>query len=290
MRLWRNEVKPIFDAARMELHVVVLGRGGEPAELAEKVDLRKYDTILACSGDGTVHEIFNGLGNRPDARHALASMPVSHIPCGSGNAFSCNLYGSHRASFAALAIVKGIVAPIDLISVTYGESRILSFLSQTVGIIAESDLGTEHLRWMGSARFQFGVIQRVFKRVCYPCDVALKVDIEDKAGIKAHYRRHASSTRLTKATTDDSTKASLAAECGLPKLKYGTVQDLVPEGWKLVSDDGMGTFYAGNVSGARSLLSLVENSFFSADGVHVPKCQPFFGLKHDGWPCRRHYY
>jgi sphingosine kinase len=72
-------VKPIFDAARMELHVVVLGRGGEAAELAEKVDLRKYDTILACSGDGTVHEIFNGLGNRPDARHALASMPVSLI-------------------------------------------------------------------------------------------------------------------------------------------------------------------------------------------------------------------
>jgi sphingosine kinase len=92
--------------------------------------------------------------------------------------------------------------------------------------------------------------------------VALKVDIEDKAGIKAHYRRHASSTRLTKATTNDSTMASLAAECGLPKLKYGTVQDLVPEGWKLVSDDGMGTLYAGNVSGARSscLSSKIHSS------------------------------
>lgn len=262
VRIWKNEVKPIFDAARMKLHVVVLTHGGEATELAEKVDLRKYDTIIACSGDGTLHEIFNGLGNRPDAGHALASMPVSHIPCGSGNAFSCNLYGSHRASFAAIAIVKGIVAPIDLLSVTYGEKRILSFLSQTIGIIAESDLDTEHLRWMGSARFQFGVVTRVFKRVCYPCDVALKVEIEDKAGIKAHYRRHANSTGLTRATTSDSTMASLADECGLPKLKYGTVQDPVPEGWKLVSEDVMGTFYAGNVSSAGSLLLLPNTHSF----------------------------
>ncbi|OJJ66467.1 hypothetical protein ASPBRDRAFT_188902 [Aspergillus brasiliensis CBS 101740] len=245
LRLWKNEVKPIFDAARMELHVVILGRGGEAAELAEKVDLRKYDTILACSGDGTVHEIFNGLGNRTDASHALACMPVSHIPCGSGNAFSCNLYGSHRASIAALSIVKGIVAPIDLISVTYGERRILSFLSQTIGITAESDLDTEQFRWMGSTRFEFGVMTRILKRKCYPCDVALKVEIEDKASIKAHHSRYTSNTSLARTPTGG---AKPATEYGLPKLKYGTVQDSLPEGWKLVPGDRMGTFYAGNMA------------------------------------------
>ncbi|KAI7976983.1 hypothetical protein EIK77_002493, partial [Talaromyces pinophilus] len=248
MRIWKNEVKPIFDAGRMELHVVNLTHGGQATELAEKIDLGKYDTIIACSGDGTLHEIFNGLGNRPDAGYALASMPVSHIPCGSGNAFSCNLYGSHRASVAALAIVKGIVAPIDLVSVTYGERRILSFLSQTVGITAESDLDTEHLRWMGSARFEFGVITRVFKQTCYPCDLALKVEIEDKQGIKAHYRRHASSTEDPGAAIREVAKANLAVGYDLPELKYGTVQDSIPESWKLICEDKMGTFFAGNMA------------------------------------------
>ncbi|KAH7160398.1 ATP-NAD kinase-like domain-containing protein [Dactylonectria estremocensis] len=248
IRLWKNEVKPIFDAARMELDVVILSHGGEAAELAEKADLSKYDTIMACSGDGTPHEIFNGLGNRFDASHALASMPVSHIPCGSGNGFSCNLYGSHQASFAALAIVKGIVAPIDLVSVTHGSKRILSFLSQTVGMIAESDLGTEHLRWMGSNRFEWGVLTRIFNRTCYPCDLAVKVEIEEKAGIKAHYRRHASNASLARVASGDSTKASLTADLGLPELKYGTVQSPLPEGWELVSEDSIGIFYAGNMA------------------------------------------
>ncbi|EFY84309.1 sphingoid long chain base kinase 4 [Metarhizium acridum CQMa 102] len=64
LRKWSNEVKPLFDAARMELDVVTLKRGGEATDLAEQVDIDKYDTIMACSGDGTPHEIFNGLAKR----------------------------------------------------------------------------------------------------------------------------------------------------------------------------------------------------------------------------------
>ncbi|KAF7562051.1 hypothetical protein G7046_g2096 [Stylonectria norvegica] len=246
VRQWETEVKPLFDAARMELEVVTLTRGGEATELAQKADLSKYDTIMACSGDGTPHEIFNGLAKRPDAKKALASMAVSHIPCGSGNAFSCNLYGSHRPSFAALAIIKGIVTPMDLVSVTQGNTRIISFLSQTIGLIAESDLGTEHLRWMGSARFEVGVISRIFKRQCYPCDLAVKVEVEEKEDVKAHYKRHASETSLAQLTK--SLKVFPDDSEGLPELKYGTIQDDLPEGWELVPYDKIGTFYAGNMA------------------------------------------
>ncbi|CAM1507407.1 Fc.00g070480.m01.CDS01 [Cosmosporella sp. VM-42] len=248
VRQWNNEVKPLFEAARMELEVVTLTRGGEAVELAQKADLSKYDTIMACSGDGTPYEIFNGLAKRPDARKALSTIAVSHIPCGSGNAFSCNLYGSHRPSFAALAIIKGIVTPMDLVSVTQGNTRIISFLSQTLGLIAESDLGTEHLRWMGSARFEVGLMQRLFRRRCYPCDLAVKVEIEEKAGVKAHYKRHASETSLAKMATNLEADSEANEGEGLPPLKYGTVQDDLPEGWELVPYDKIGTFYAGNMA------------------------------------------
>ncbi|KAM5354378.1 hypothetical protein ACJ41O_001027 [Fusarium nematophilum] len=257
VKKWENEVKPLFDAARMQLEIVILKRGGEATELAEKADLTKYDTIMACSGDGTPHEIFNGLAKRPDAAKALASIAVSHIPCGSGNAFSCNLYGSHRASFAALAIIKGVVTPMDLVSVTSGSNRILSFLSQTLGIIAESDLGTEHLRWMGAARFEVGVLQRMFQRTCYPCDLAVKVEIDEKEGVKAHYKHHASTTSLAQLAKN--TEAVPAEDQGLPKLRYGTVQDDLPEGWELVPYDKIGTFYAGNMA-----YMSPDANFFSA--------------------------
>ncbi|KAL3961538.1 hypothetical protein ACCO45_003061 [Purpureocillium lilacinum] len=239
LRKWERHAKPLFEAARMHIDDVVLSKGGEAVGLVEKADIDKYDTIVACSGDGTPHEIFNGLAKRPDAKRALSKIAVSHIPCGSGNAMACNL---------------GVVTPLDLVSITQGDRRVISFLSQSLGIIAESDLGTEHLRWMGSKRFDFGVITRVFRRRCYPCDLAVKVEVEQKDGVKEHYKRHASDASLRKATA----RAGGEGE-GLPPLKYGTVQDALPEGWELVSYDKIGNFYCGNMA-----YMAPDLNFFSA--------------------------
>lgn len=245
LRIWERDVRPLFEAARMRVDVVTLFGGGEAAALAEKVDVDKYDTIIACSGDGTPYEIFNGLARRADAGRALSRIAVSHIPCGSGNAMSCNLYGSHRPVSAALAIIKGVVTPLDLVSITQGHRRYILFLSQSIGVIAESDLATEHLRWMGSARFDLGVFARVFRRKCYPCDLAIKVEVDDndgKDGIRAHYKRHASLEQASAPTRDGDGNGD-----GLPHLRYGTVQDDLPDDWELASHDKIGTLYCGNV-------------------------------------------
>lgn len=50
---------------------------------------------------------------------------------------------------------------LDLCSVEQGSKPTLwSFLSSTVGMTAEVDLGTDHLRWMGDARFTYGVLKK----------------------------------------------------------------------------------------------------------------------------------
>ncbi|KAG6168462.1 hypothetical protein E4U27_007805 [Claviceps purpurea] len=251
LRKWKRDVLPLFQAARMVLEVVTLKRGGEAADIAENMDLEKYDTIVACSGDGTPHEIFNGLAKRPDAARALSQMPVSMIPCGSGNAMSCNLYGTHRAALAALAIIKGRVIPLDLISITQGDRRSVSFLSQSLGIVAESDLGTEHLRWMGGSRFEVGVLMRIFRRRCYPCDLAVKVEVANKEDIKAHYRQNTSEIMAQETREQEKPILNGATDVnssGLPPLKYGTVQDALPDGWELVKHDKIGNFYCGNMA------------------------------------------
>ncbi|KJZ73273.1 hypothetical protein HIM_07277 [Hirsutella minnesotensis 3608] len=263
LRKWERDVRPLLEAARMELDVVTLTRGGEAVDLVEKVDIEKYDTIMACSGDGTPHEVFNGLAKRPDALKALSKIAVSHIPCGSGNAMSCNLYGSHKPTMAALAIIKGVVTPLDLISITQEDRRFVSFLSQAIGIIAESDLATENLRWMGSARFDLGVFTRVFRRKCYPCDLAVKVEVGDedgKDGIKSHYRNFVSDGSSDMAlTTSQNGDQVDGDEEGLPPLKHGTVKDKLPEGWELVSHENIGTFYCGNMA-----YMAPDANFFSA--------------------------
>jgi sphingosine kinase len=44
-------------------------------------------------------------------------------------------------------------------SITQGEKHYLSFLTQASGLMADLDLGTEHLRWMGDGRFIIGYLQ-----------------------------------------------------------------------------------------------------------------------------------
>ena len=262
VKTWEQVVRPIFEAARMPIDATYTAQAGEAVGICQQLDREQYDMVVPCSGDGLPHEVFNGLGRRADARAALRQLAVAHIPCGSGNAMSCNLYGSYRPGSAALAIVKGVRMPLDMMSITQGEGtedapvrRTLSFLSQSVGIVAESDLGTENMRWMGPHRFTVGIAQRIFTKKVYPCDVAFKAAVPDKEGVKSHYRRerefrdaNPGERRGGEIALDSPESHDAEDSEGLPSLRFGTVNDKVPDDWQKLSLDKMGNFYCGNVS------------------------------------------
>lgn len=264
---YKRDIEPLLKAARVNIDMQKTQYRGEAVEIAEKMDIDAYDMVVSCSGDGLPHEVFNGLGRRHDAKKALSKIAVVQLPCGSGNAMSCNLNGTDSASLATLAIIKGIPTPLDLISITQGESRTLSFLSQAVGIVAEADLATENLRWMGAARFTYGFLVRLLDQMMYPCDIAVKVAIEDKPSIREHYRREqnnhepANERRRDKhLLDDDDASASSGNEDGLPPLRYGTVNDKLPEDWEVMPYDNLGNFYCGNVSLMTSTVLFLANA------------------------------
>ncbi len=271
---YARDIEPIFKAAKIGITLRKTTYGGEAVEVCRDMDIDAYDMVVSCSGDGLPHEVFNGLGKRTDAKRALGKIAVVQMPCGSGNAMSCNLTGSASPSMAALATVKGVVAPLDLISITQGNTRTLSFLSQSVGIVAESDLATEHIRWMGQARFTYGFLIRLLRKRVYPCDLAVKVAIEGKEDIKKHWAA-ASTGSETKAQQesrrdieDDVSARTGAAEDGegLPRLRYGTVNDKLPADWETVRHDEMGNFYCGKMS------------YMASDANFFPAALP-----HDGY-------
>lgn len=242
-RWYYRLAEPILAAARCEIDAEKTTHCGHATEIAEHIDVDAYDAIIACSGDGLPYEIFNGLAKKPNAREALAKLAVALIPCGSGNAMCWNLFGTGSVSLAALAIVKAKRMPMDLVSITQGNTRTLSFLSQSFGIVAESDLGTENIRWMGAARFTYGILTRLMKKTIYPCDLALKVEINDKHAIKNHYL--AESQRKPQPR---SAEEAAQEPAGLPALRYGTVEDDIPDDWEVIPYDKLGNFYAGNMA------------------------------------------
>jgi sphingosine kinase len=243
LKLYNQHIAGIFAAAHCELDVDQTTHNGHGVEIAQGLDIEKYDVVACCSGDGIPHEVWNGFSKRQDAARALSKIAVTQLPCGSGNAMSLNFNGTASPSLAALAVVKGLRTPQDLVSVTQGDRRILSFLSQSLGIIAESDLATEHLRWMGSARFTWGILVRIFRKTLYPADIAVKVEYDNKAAIRDVYRAEASKTDRKVEEPPVS-----PADAGLPELRYGTVNDPLPEGWTLIPHDKLGNFYCGNLA------------------------------------------
>ncbi len=50
-------------------------------EIARDLNIRQYDAIVSISGDGVLHEVVNGLMERPDAVVAH-KLPLGAIPAG----------------------------------------------------------------------------------------------------------------------------------------------------------------------------------------------------------------
>jgi sphingosine kinase len=218
---------------------------GHAEEIAAELDVGAYDVVACCSGDGLPHEVFNGLAKQARPRDALAKVAVANLPCGSGNAMAWNLCGTDGPGAAALAVIKGRRAKLDLVSVTrQGGERRLSFLTQSVGIIAECDLATEGLRWMGDTRFVLGYLTRTMGKKVWPCDVAVGVQLEEKDDVvDAYYAR-------LEGTADGKAEDTVVDEKDdqLPALRFGTVDDDLPAGWAMTPYPNLGNFYAGNMA------------------------------------------
>jgi sphingosine kinase len=110
---------------------------------------------------------------------------------------------------------------------------------------------------MGSARFTYGFFVRLLGKTVYPCEIAIKREIADKPGCKAHYKAEIAKGRhlVDSRSEDESTADSESSEphgSGLPMLKYGTVTSALPSpssGWTpLTTYPTLGNFYCGNMT------------------------------------------
>ena len=141
----------------LEITETFTTRAGEASDVASQLDPSQCDGIIVVSGDGMIHEVFNGLAARSDRAQALG-IPVGHIPAGSGNALAKSILHSCGEAFGALdaafVIAKGRTQSLDLMTVSQpGQADRTSFLGLSAGVIADVDLGSEWMRVLGGFRF-----------------------------------------------------------------------------------------------------------------------------------------
>lgn len=263
VKIFKHASEPLLRAAHCILEVVETTHRYHAQEIGAEIQMDTYDAIMCCSGDGIPHEVINGMASRPaDGAQLLQSVAICQLPCGSGNSLSWSLNGTSSASLATLSMIKGQAIPVDYMAVTQGNQRVVSFLSQAWGLVADLDLGTEHMRWMGGVRFTVGAIQRVFNRKIYPCEIAVKARITDPEELKAHYKKYTASPCATLSPEEIS---QLDPDV-FSKLKYGSVNDPIPSDWEVTTSKGMNNFYTGKMP------------WVSADSMAFPAAIPHDGL------------
>ena len=85
-------------------------RGMHAWDLAEKeIKFSDYSALIAVGGDGTLHEVINGMMMREDGE----KLPVALVPNGSGNDLVGSL-GCKDLNMAIDWIIKGDVIKMDL--------------------------------------------------------------------------------------------------------------------------------------------------------------------------------
>ncbi|XP_034053109.1 sphingosine kinase 2 [Gymnodraco acuticeps] len=180
MQWCQTHILPMIREANISYNLIQTERQNHARELIREISLPEWDGIIIISGDGLLHEVINGLMERPDWEQAIKT-PVGILPCGSGNALAGSI--NHHAGYdmclreplllnCCFLLCRGGVRPMDVISVTTSPPpsvnsrpaaprRLFSFLSVAWGFVSDVDIESERYRGLGSARFTLGTLVRI---------------------------------------------------------------------------------------------------------------------------------
>jgi len=184
--LMRDLIVPGFEARGIEVVHCKTEYVNHAREIGLEKDLSGIDAIIALGGDGTIHEIANGLLQR----HAGGILPpLGFIPLGSGNALASDfrqsqlrrgqLISMHKeirtvVDWALERITQGHSCCIDSLEVTAANQKVAAVALMLYGLVGEVDILAEPLRWLGPTRFDVVAIWELLKRKpMAPCEIRL---------------------------------------------------------------------------------------------------------------------
>lgn len=153
-----ERVRPIFANAGIDLSIHVTQRSGHAAEIAQSLHRESCDAICVIGGDGTFHEVADGLMHREEP----VFLPLGIIPAGTGNTIAEHLQCKDPLE-AARRIVAGQQLPLDVIRVTL-QDRVV-YCVDLVGWGAVSDINSnaEKWRWLGPPRYSAATLLQILR-------------------------------------------------------------------------------------------------------------------------------
>jgi len=131
---------------------------GHTAELAREAYDQGYRRFLAVGGDGTAHEILNGVFA---GRTSVDRLALGFLPLGTGNSFLRD-FTKNGAEASLQALLEDRKRPVDLLRLTHAGGEIYSFNLLSVGFTADvAALTNRAFKPFGHLGYLLGVFVRV---------------------------------------------------------------------------------------------------------------------------------
>jgi diacylglycerol kinase (ATP) len=131
---------------------------GQAIELAREAYEQGYRRFIAVGGDGTAHEILNGVYERARGKERIA---LGFLPLGTGNSFLRD-FTKDGASASLQALTEGRTRPVDLLHLTHTKGEIYSFNLLSLGFTADvGALTNRYFKPFGYLGYLLGVFVRV---------------------------------------------------------------------------------------------------------------------------------
>ena len=131
---------------------------GHAVDLAREGYSQGYRRFIAVGGDGTAHEILNGVLSRGSPQKRVS---LGFLPLGTGNSFLRD-FTNDGVESSLQAILADRQRPVDLLRLTHAGGQIYSFNLLSVGFTADvGALTNRYFKSLGHLGYLLGVFVRI---------------------------------------------------------------------------------------------------------------------------------
>jgi len=144
----------------LKIDVVASTGPGHAVELAREAYEQGYRRFIAVGGDGTAHEILNGVYKRASEEERIS---LGFLPLGTGNSFLRD-FATDGAGASLQALLEGRTRPVDLLRLTHARGETYSLNLLSLGFTADvGSLTNRYFKPFGYLGYLLGVFVRVIQ-------------------------------------------------------------------------------------------------------------------------------
>tara|TARA_B100000029_G_scaffold12909_2_gene13506 strand:- start:13497 stop:14390 length:894 start_codon:yes stop_codon:yes gene_type:complete len=153
-----RDVVPILENSNIPFEIIQTEYKGHAEKLSQELDLEEVCGLCQIGGDGTFHELVNGLLSREDGK----KVPLGYIPGGTGNSFMYDLECLEPLE-AIKRIIKGETKQIDVAEVMMPNEKIFCINIVGWGMVTDINIAAEKFRWMKGQRYNIMTVLHALK-------------------------------------------------------------------------------------------------------------------------------